>query len=174
MGDLICSARPGVVNLARVEATPTKNSLDAARQIWRGARDQLVGKPHDESESDIKATEIAVLETTDRSAYSRAPNRDWLVRYDLRLRFKAVSYARFDGDPKIRGVDHFRGQLTNDDRGMGLRKGVCLDDHGRSRLPVVAGRRHDDDVTAPHRSLADRARQTQTPSRSSSKRRPRC
>src|SRR5579864_4561311 len=81
---------------------------------------------------------------------SAAPNGHGLVGHDLRTDSEAASIAGLDRDAKIRSVRDVGCHLANDDQSMRFGKGIGLNDYCWPRLAVVARRRHDNDIAAPH------------------------
>src|SRR5271163_2073951 len=139
------------------------------RRAWRGpwSRKISVRKSHYESQCGAQPTEVAFIEAANGLSNPRSSNRHRLVGHDLGACPKSIAFARIDRDAKIRRLDQFRGQLADHERGARLWKRVRLHDDRRSRFSIVAGRGHDDDITASHRPLAGWARRTRKLPRSS-------
>src|SRR6059058_4521947 len=131
-----------------------------------------VRKSHDEGQCNIETCNVVVVETTYRPPNPRSPNSYGFVGHYLGACSQAISFTSFDCDAKIRRLDHFRRHLTNYSRGVSFGKRVGLNDDCWSRFAEVACRSYDNDVTASHVGLGDRAYRTRRPLQSSSAPRP--
>ena len=124
----------------------------------------LIGETENKRESSAEARHVMVSELAYFPSKPFAPDRDRLVRHDLRPEPQSIVSIGIDGDTKIGCIRKIGCQLTDNYRGVTFRKRVSLHDYRRTWLTIVAGRSDSNQVTSAHR------RQTRRPLRSNSRR----
>src|ERR1700680_451178 len=111
---------------------------------------ELIGEPQDKRQSNSEPSHVLVAEMSNLLSDPVASDGNRLVGHHLRFEPQSVFGSRFNANAKIGGVHQIGSQLADHHRGMVLRKGVRLDDDGRTGLAGVTRRGDDHHITALH------------------------